>query len=492
MVIDGDEGGSAVRDRRIAVIGAGPAGISSGYYLRQAGYTNFTIFERDGDVGGTWQRNRYPGLACDVWSHVYSFTFSLNPGWTRSYAAQPEILEYMRKTVTDLDLWPHIRLNTGIASAVWDESTSTWQLTTDAGESVVADVLISGQGMFGELKLPAIEGRESFAGIAMHTGAWDDSVSLAGRRVAVIGSAASGVQSIPEIAKAAGHLTVFQRSANWVLPKEDVEHTPEQLAAFHEEPGALQEYHDGIMSFLGPSAPFSNPTILGAAEWIAAVAIEQVEDPEVRKKLTPSTPWGCLRPLFSNHYYPTFNRSNVSLVTESIERITPDGIVTADGVEHPVDVIVFATGYVVDKFASRIPITGRGGRTLDEAWSDGAQAHLGITTSGFPNLFMLYGPNTNQGSLIPMIEYEAQYAVKAIQAMDANDIDWIDVRPEVMDAYNAELQAALDGIEVWKGGCSHYYLSESGRMVTQYPHSMFHYRDSVARPDLDEFEVGAR
>jgi cation diffusion facilitator CzcD-associated flavoprotein CzcO len=423
---------------------------------------------------------------------VYSFTFGLNPHWSRSYAAQPEILEYMRKTVTDLDLWPHIRLNTGIASATWDEGTATWQLITNTGEHIEADVLISGQGMFGELKLPAIEGRETFGGAAMHTGAWDESVDLEGKRVAVVGSAASGVQSIPEIAKVAGHLTVFQRSANWVLPKEDVEHTPEQLAKFAREEGALQEYHDGIMAFLGPSSPFSNPEIMGAAEWVAAVAIEEVEDLETRKKLTPTTPWGCMRPLFSNHYYATFNRPNVSLVTDAIERITPTGIVTADGVEHEVDVIVFATGYVVDKFASRIPITGRGGLSLDEAWADGAQAHLGITTSGFPNLFILYGPNTNQGSLIPMIEYEAQYAVKAIKAMDEAGIDWIDVRPEVMDAYNTELQAALDGIEVWKGGCSHYYLSESGRMVTQYPHSMFHFRDSVSQPDLDEFEVGTR
>ncbi len=477
---------------RIAVIGAGPGGISAGYYLRTAGHTNFTIFERDGDVGGTWQRNRYPGLACDVWSHVYSFTFSLNPSWSRSYAAQPEILAYMRRTVTDLDLWPHIRLNTGIASAAWDDDTATWTLTTDAGERVVADVVISGQGMFGELKYPAIDGRESFEGVAMHTGAWDESVDLDGKRVAVIGSAASGVQSIPELAKVAGRLHVFQRSANWVLPKEDVEHTVEQLDRFSTDPAALQEYHNGIMAFLGPSTPFSNPQINGAAEWVAAVAIQQVEDPVVRAQLTPTTPWGCMRPLFSNDYYPTFNRANVELVVDPIVRITPTGIVTADGTARDLDVIVFATGYVVDKFASRIPITGRGGRSLDEAWADGAQAHLGITTAGFPNLFMLYGPNTNQGSLIPMIEYEAQYAVKTIQAMDAAGLDWVDVKPEVMDAYNTTLQAALDGVEVWKGGCSHYYLSESGRMVTQYPHSMFDFRDAVSQPSLDDFELGVR
>ncbi|MCD9625665.1 flavin-containing monooxygenase [Rhabdothermincola salaria] len=473
------------------VIGAGPGGICSGHYLRQAGYDEFTIFERDGDVGGTWQRNRYPGLACDVWSHVYCFTFALNPSWSRSYAAQPEILEYMRKTVTDLDLWPHIRLNTGIASAAWDDDHGVWRVTTQAGEEVEADAVISAQGMFGELKYPDIEGRDTFAGAAMHTGAWDESVDLTGRRVAVIGSAASAVQSIPEIAKAAGQLHVFQRSANWVLPKEDVEHTDEQLEQFL-DPEELQAYHDGIMTFLGPSAPFSNPEINAIAEWVAACAIEVVDDPVVRRKLTPTTPWGCLRPLFSNDYYPTFNRSNVELVTDPIARITPNGVVTADGVEREVDVIVFATGYEVDKFASRIPITGRGGLTLREAWADGAQAHLGITTSGFPNLFMLYGPNTNQGSLIPMIEYEAQYAVKALQAMDAAGVDWVDVKPEVMAAYNDELQAAIDGVEVWKGGCSHYYLSESGRMVTQYPWSMYTFRESVAEPNLDDFELGRR
>ena len=265
------------RDRRVAVIGAGPGGISSAYFLREAGYEDITVFERAGEVGGTWQRNRYPGLACDVWSHVYSFTWNLNPSWTRSYAAQPEILAYMIKTVDDFGLRKYMRLNTGVASARWDDGDATWVLTLDSGEEFVADVLISGQGMFGELKYPDIEGRESFEGVAMHTGAWDESVSLDGKRVGVIGSAASGVQSIPEIAKMCGHLTVFQRSPQWVLPKEDVEHTVEQLEAFL-DPDQLLEYHNGIMSFVGPSVPFSNPDINGAAEWIAACAIEVVED----------------------------------------------------------------------------------------------------------------------------------------------------------------------------------------------------------------------
>jgi cation diffusion facilitator CzcD-associated flavoprotein CzcO len=426
-----------------------------------------------------------------VWSHVYSFSWNPNPAWTRSYAAQPEILAYIRQTVTDFDLWPHIRLNTGVASAAWDDDAGHWVVTTDDGELIEADVLISGQGMFGELRYPDIEGRESFEGVAMHTGAWDQSLDLTGKRVAVIGSAASAVQSIPEIAKAAGQLHVFQRSANWVLPKEDVEHTPEQLEGFTDRE-TLEAYRDGIMAFVGPSTPFSNPEINGAAEWIAAVAIEAVEDPETRAKLTPTTPWGCMRPLFSNDYYPTFNRPNVELVTDAIERITPTGVVTADGVEREVDVLVFATGYVVHKFASRIPITGRGGRSLDEAWAEGAKAYLGVTTSGFPNLFILYGPNTNQGSLIPMIEYQAQFAVKMLQEMDAAGVDWVDVKPEVMEAYNEELQAALQAVEVWQAGCSHYYLNETGVNVTQYPFSMFTFRDALQATDLQVFEVGTR
>jgi cyclohexanone monooxygenase len=484
----GTEAGTS-SGRRIVVIGAGPGGISAAYYLRAAGYEDVTVFERDGDVGGTWQRNRYPGLACDVWSHVYCFTFALNPSWSRSYAAQPEILDYLRRTVTDLDLWPHIRLGTGVASAAWDDPTGTWRVTTEGGEVVEADAVVSAQGMFGALRYPAIEGRDSFEGVAMHTGAWDPSVDLAGKRVAVIGSAASAVQCIPELAKVAGRLHVFQRSANWVLPKEDVPHTPEQLEQFR-DPAALQAYHDGIMVFLTASVPFSNPEINGAAEWIAACAIEVVEDPEVRRKLTPTTPWGCMRPLFSNDYYPTFNRPNVELVTDGIERITPSGIVTADGVEREVDVIVFATGYEVDKFASRIPITGRGGLPLAEAWADGAQAYKGVLTTGFPNLFMLYGPNTNQGSLIPMIENQSRFVARILREMDAAGFDWIDVRREVMDAYNAELQAGLDGVEVWKGGCSHYYLAESGRMVTQYPWSMDRFAADVEAITLHDLERG--
>jgi cation diffusion facilitator CzcD-associated flavoprotein CzcO len=480
------------KDSRILVIGAGPGGIISAYQFREAGYTNVKVLEQDGDVGGTWQRSRYPGLGCDIMVHAYSFSFNLNPSWPRSYASQPEILDYMRATVDKLDLWPMIDLNTGVTGATWHDDAAEWLVTTTSGETLIADVVISAQGMFGEVKWPDIRGRETFAGDFVHTGAWPHDLDVSDKRVAVIGSAASAVQSIPEIAKLASHLTSFQRSPQWVLPKEEFPIAKEQIEEFTQNPEALQGYRDAIMNYIGPNAPFSNKDILGGAEWAGAVAISVVEDSETREGLTPHVPWGCFRPLFSNDYYPAFNRPNVELVTAGIERITPTGIVTTDGVEHEFDVIVCATGYVVDKFAARIPVTGRNGRSLDDEWAEGPEAYLGVTSTGFPNLFMLYGPNNNAGSLIQMAEYEVDYVLELLDQMNAVDADWIDVRREDMDAYNAELQAAIAGVDVWHAGCGHYYESPSGKIVTQYPFSMFHYRDSVANPDLRPFELGRK
>jgi cation diffusion facilitator CzcD-associated flavoprotein CzcO len=478
------------KDSRILVIGAGPGGIISAYQFREAGYTNVKVLEQDGDVGGTWQRSRYPGLGCDIMIHAYSFSFNLNPNWKRSYAPQPEILEYMRATVDKLGLWPMIHLNTGVAEARWHDETGEWRVTTTTGETLVADVVISAQGMFGDVKWPDIPGRDSFSGDLVHTGEWPHELNIANKRVAVIGGAASAVQSIPEIAKLASQLTSYQRSPQWVLPKEDFPIPAEQIEEFNRNPEALQGYRDAIMNYIGPNAPFSNKEILGGAEWAGAVAISVVDNPKTREGLTPHVPWGCFRPLFSNDYYPAFNRPNVELVTDGIDRITPTGIITADGVEREFDVIVCATGYVVDKFAARIPFTGIGGRSLDDEWADGPEAYLGVTTTGFPNLFMLYGPNNNAGSLIEMAEYEVAYVIELLAQMNESGADWIDVRRDAMDAYNAELQQGIANVEVWHAGCGHYYESPSGKIVTQYPFSMFHYRDSVANPDLSPFELG--
>jgi cation diffusion facilitator CzcD-associated flavoprotein CzcO len=396
----------------------------------------------------------------------------------------------MRATVDKLGLWPMIHLNTGVAEARWHDETGEWRVTTTTGETLVADVVISAQGMFGDVKWPDIPGRDSFSGDLVHTGEWPHELNIANKRVAVIGGAASAVQSIPEIAKLASQLTSYQRSPQWVLPKEDFPIPAEQIEEFNRNPEALQGYRDAIMNYIGPNAPFSNKEILGGAEWAGAVAISVVDNPKTREGLTPHVPWGCFRPLFSNDYYPAFNRPNVELVTDGIDRITPTGIITADGVEREFDVIVCATGYVVDKFAARIPFTGIGGRSLDDEWADGPEAYLGVTTTGFPNLFMLYGPNNNAGSLIEMAEYEVAYVIELLAQMNESGADWIDVQRDAMDAYNAELQQGIANVEVWHAGCGHYYESPSGKIVTQYPFSMFHYRDSVANPDLSPFELG--
>ncbi len=489
--MDATESTGTTTRTRIVVIGAGPGGIITGHRLKQLGIDDFVIVEQADGVGGTWWRNRYPGLECDIPSHLYSFSFRLKTDWSKPYARQPEILEYLQTCVEEFGLWPHIRLNTPVDSATWDEASSHWQIVTASGDRLIAQAVISSVGMFGEARWPQIEGRDSFAGTSFHTSAWRTDHSLAGERVAVIGSAASAVQLIPEVAEQAAQLFVFQRSANWVLPKEDTPFTAEQLDHFAADPSVVEATRAEILDRMGPPKPYSNDEMRQMCELAGLANIAVVDDPAVRQRLTPTVPWGCQRPLFSNDYYPTFNRADVELVTDPIGRITPTGVVTADGCERTVDTIVYATGYETTSYASRIAITGRGGRSLAEAWADGAQAYLGIAASGFPNLFMLYGPNTNHGSLIFMIECQVEYVARMLQRMDREGLAWVDIRPEVMAGYNEQLQRDLDEVTVWDAGCSHYYRGPSGRIVTQWPHSMFAYRERTEAPDPEEaYEVG--
>jgi cation diffusion facilitator CzcD-associated flavoprotein CzcO len=300
------------------------------------------------------------------------------------------------------------------------------------------------------------------------------------------------VQLVPEVAKVTARLHVFQRSANWVLPKEDAPFAPDQIAALTADPAALEAARAEALETVGAGFAFVNEQTRQACEALGIQNISVVEDPELREKLTPTTPWGCQRPLFSNVYYPTFNRPNVELVTDPIARITPTGVVTAEGVEREVDVIVYATGYQTTRYISAIDVVGRDGLDIDDAWADGAHAYLGITTAGFPNLFMLYGPNTNHGSIITMIEYQVDYVVRMLERMDREGLTWVDVRPETVRAYDERIQRDLDEVTVWDAGCHQYYRVPSGRIVTQWPHSMFTYRDWLRAPDPDDaYEVAA-
>ena len=477
---------------RVAVIGAGPGGICTAVRLRQAGIEDFVVFERADGIGGTWRRNRYPGLACDIASHFYSFSFAPKPDWSRPFAGQAEILSYLEEVVSAFEIRPHIHLGTSVDAAHWDEETARWRLTTGDGTTVTAETVVAGPGMFGELRFPEIEGMERFRGASFHTGSWPAGHSLSGERVAIVGSAASAVQLLPEAAEVARRVHLFQRSATWVLPKEDVPFTSEQLEQFVRSPASVAELRAALFRLYATDPPFAAPAQNAERERLAVASIAVVEDPEVRARLTPTTPWGCHRPLFSNDYYPTFNRPNVELVTEPIERITSSGVLTADGTEREVDTIVYATGYETTRFASVIDFVGRDRVRLQDAWAEGAHAYLGITTSGFPNLFMLYGPNTNAGSIIYMIECQVDYVVRLLQRMEHEDLAWIDVHPDVMAAYNRQLQLDIEQVEVWQGGCSTYYRVPSGRIVTQWPHSMDRYRELTDTPHpLDAYETHA-
>ena len=484
--------GNGARDLRIAIIGAGPGGLCAAIRLRQSGFENFTVLEKSGGVGGTWYHNRYPGCACDIQSELYSFSFEVNTTWTRPYARQPEILSYMERCAEKYGVLPHCRFDDAVESARWDDDSAAWTITTESGTKIEADVVISALGMFNDVPLPDIEGLDSFEGKTIHSARWDWDHDLAGETVGVIGSAASAVQLIPEIAFEVGQLQVFQRTANWVLPKEDEPYTSEEMAARQVDPSIVVARRDELFEQVDTGMAFKDPNRRAEMEALGVRALEEVADPELRAKLTPTHMWGCKRPLFHNEYYATYNRPNVELVTDAIKRITPKGVLTVDGTERVMDTMVLATGFSTTKYLSAIEVIGRNGLDIEDAWNDGATAYMGITTTGFPNLFMLYGPNTNNGSIITMIEYQVEYALAHIQRLAAQRLAWVDVKAEPMAQYNEWVQEGIAGIEPWHASCNGYYRSPSGRIVTQWPHNMTAFKDQTATIDEDAYEVAAK
>ena len=477
------------RGRRIAILGAGPGGLCAAIELRRAGFEDVVILEKGSGVGGTWYHNRYPGAAVDIQSHLYSFSFEPKLDWTRPYATQPELRAYFEHCAAKYGLGPHLRFGTAARAATWDEGEAVWRLRLESGEELRADVVVSALGMFNELHWPEIPARERFRGHSFHSARWDHDHDLAGRDVAVIGSAASAVQFVPEIAPRVRRLLLFQRTANWILPKEDEPFSAEQLAAFRRDPGLAARLRQQIFDGVEPLLTFGDPELLRRSEEACRKNLEQVRDPELRRKLTPTHPWGCKRPLITNDFYPAMNRANVELVTEPIERIGEAGVVTRDGRERRADTIVYATGFQTTRFLSALEVTGRGGRRLADAWSDGAQAYLGMTTAGFPNLFMLYGPNTNNGSILYMLESQVGYVVRQLQRMRAEELAWIDVRADAMARYNDKIQRDIAAVSVWQAGCNGYYRSPSGRVVTQWPHTMAEFRRRTQQPDAAAYEV---
>ena len=481
-------------DFPIAIIGAGFAGIGTAIQLKKAGIQSFTMFERAGEIGGTWRDNTYPGAACDVPSHAYSLSFEPNPSWSRAFAESGEIQEYLLGLVEKWKLRPHLRTNTEITEARFDETAGTWILTTDDGDTFTARAVVSGVGGLVDPAWPDIKGLQSFRGELFHTARWNHDFDLTGKNVAVIGTGASAVQVVPALAPQVARLSVFQRTLAWVVPKPDVRYSERARRFYARFPLALQASRlaNFWMSELFGPVIFLNSDRLSAIGQKASLRHlrSQVSDPELRAKLTPSFQFGCKRMLISSDYWSSFERENVDLVTEPIEEIRSDGIETQDGVLHEADAIVLATGFALGLATAPFPVIGRGGRTLDEAWSRGAVAYKGMTVSGFPNWFVLMGPNTGPGHTSVLVYTEAQihYALQAIRKLKDEGIRYVDVRQDVQDRYNAGLQKRMKHMS-WSSGCNSWYLSADGSNHSLYPGYASEYVIRARRFKPSEYEI---
>jgi len=475
----------------IAVIGAGPAGLCLGIRLKRAGFSRFTIFEKSADLGGTWHDNTYPGAGCDVPSHLYCFSFEPNPDWSRKFSGQPEIRRYLAHCARKYGLPPHIRFGTEIRSARFDEAAGGWRLLTADGAEEFAHVVVSATGQLNRPHVPALPGLESFRGAWFHSARWDHDRDLSGRRVAVIGSGASAVQIVPRVAETAERVTVFQRSPHWVLPRQDREYTALEKWLFRRVPGALRLYRHFL--YLAHEATFFG---FLKGSWLGR-RIERrarrhlcrhVADRRLRAALTPADPAGCKRLLISDDYYPALTRPSVDVVTDPIREIAPDGVVTADGTLHRADTLIFTTGFEASSLLAPMRVEGLGGRTLKEAWCDGAEAYLGVAVAGFPNLFLLSGPNTNLGhnSIIFMIECQVNYIVRCIRELARAGLRWLDVRREAMTRFNAVLGRRLDAT-VWAGGCTSWYKTSSGKITNNWPGFSVDYWRRTRRPNFADF-----
>ena len=477
-------------DTTVAIIGAGFSGIGLAIRLRRHGIEDFVVLERNEGVGGTWWANTYPGCACDVPSHLYSFSFAPNPGWTRTYSRQPEIRAYLRRVVDEFGVAPHIRLSTEVRGARWDEASSRWELETSGGR-VRARVVVSGTGPLLEPRIPDLPGLERFAGPAFHSARWDHSISLRGKRVAAVGTGASAIQFVPSIAPEVERLHVFQRTPPWVLPHSGRPITELERRVYRALPALQRLVRGGIYAGreLLVLGFVKQPRIMRALERVSRRHMEQqLRDPELRAKATPDYTLGCKRILPSNDWYPALSRDNVELVTDAITEIRERSIVTADGSEREVDAIVFGTGFhAVDTPIGRL-VRGRGGRTLAEAWNGSPRAHLGATVAGFPNLFIMLGPNTGLGhsSMVYMIESQIAYVVDALRAMRERGVEVVEVREDVMARSNERLQRRMRRT-VWSTGCKSWYLDAEGRNPTLWPDWTWRFRRRTARFEESEY-----
>lgn len=478
----------------VAVIGAGLGGIGVAAGLVRAGFGSVTVLDKADGIGGVWRDNTYPGAACDVPSHLYCYSFAQDYPWRHRYPRQAEVLGYLHHLVDRYGLAPHLRLGTEVTRAEFDRARGRWVLSTADGGVLEADVLVPATGQLSRPAAPVLPGLESFRGTAFHSARWDHGCDLTGRSVAVVGTGASAVQLVPVIADRVGRLVVFQRSAPYVVPRLDRRYGRWHREVFRRLPVLRSAVRAGFLGY------FELGTV-GLTRWRGMLAVPrvqylaqrwwQVRDRALRAALTPDHELGCKRILVSSDFYPTLCRDDVALVTEPITEVTPDGVRTADGVEHPVDTIVFGTGFSTVDFLAPIEVVGVDGRRLSAAWRHGARAYLGMAVPGFPNMFILYGPNTNvgTGSVVTMLESQIRYVVDAVRTLATSLVRRLDVRPEVAAAFDREMQRRLERT-VWTT-CANWYRLPSGRVVTNWPGLMAEYRRRTRRFDVGAYQVGS-
>lgn len=477
------------------IVGAGFAGICMAIKLQEAGMNDFIILERNAHIGGTWYDNSYPGAACDVESHLYSYSFEPNPDWSRQFSPQQEILHYIEHCVKKYGLAPHIHLSKNITRCTFDEVRGLWQVTTDRGEAYTGRALMSCSGGLSEPSYPDIKGLETYQGKLFHSARWDNSYDIAGKSVAVIGTGASAIQIVPAIVSKVKHLDLYQRTPPWILPKPDKEISSFRKSMYKHLPFTRWLYRSRLYwtHELMAIGFVVNPAVMRlGGKLVIRHLHDSIKNEALRKKLTPSYTLGCKRILLSNEYYPAIASPKLSLVTEGIDQVNAGGVMTQDGKQHDVDAIILATGFQAAEGVLRYEVKGKGGLDLNEAWRDGAQAYLGTSIAGFPNLFMVVGPNTGLGhsSMILMIEAQVHYIMQGLKALKQRGAKYTDVKKEVEKTYNDSLQLRLSKTVWQSGGCMSWYQMKNGKNVTLWPGFTFTFMNRTKQFEPDKYEWG--
>lgn len=477
---------------RIAIIGSGFGGLGTAIRLKQQGVEDFIVLERAEDVGGVWRDNNYPGCACDVESHLYCFSFAPNPDWSRSFSPQAEIWDYLRSCAKEYGVLPHLRFGHEVREAAWVQDAQRWRIETSQG-TFMSSVLVSAAGSLSDPAIPKLTGLENFKGRVFHSARWDHEFDLTGRRVAVIGTGASAIQFVPAIQPKVGKLYLFQRTAPWIVPRRDRPLEERERQLFRRYPLAQRARRAAIYwlrELFG--YPFRHPWAMRYFERIALRHLERaVDDPVLRAKLTPDYTIGCKRILISNDYLPALTQSNVELVTEGIAEVREHAIVTRDGLERPLDAIIFGTGFHVTDLPFANHVRGRDGKTLSEVWAGSPVAHVGTTVAGFPNLFLLQGPNTGLGhtSVILMLEAQIEHVLNAISYMQRHHVAALEPRPEAQAAYVADIDRRMRGTVWASGGCLSWYLDATGRNSSLWPRPTWRFRRRVSRLVPGEYHL---